>query len=615
MSVPISSKYFAFIAAFVLIAISSITYQPSFRIGFYLDDYYNIERAGRIEWADAPRQIFDPRVQTLWYRPIQGLQFFAEYQLFGGNSNAYHLVNIAYHALNVLLIYGIAWRISRKWRIGFLTAFAYATFTVYNSGVNWVGIVEPLLGIFFLASSWFWWSYLEDGHRRDYWLAFIAFIFAMMAKQTALVIPVIFLLADRLLARQPVSISKIVRRYAPFVIAAALFSILEYNAPSTFTFTGWFGWNLGLNMISILWEYVVLIFFPWGNFPSIDLNPITVGNMLTYFWSMVVLVGLAMFAWHKRSRWVLFLAAFMLLTLGPVLPFPFLEHRYVYLPVIAFAVLLAFAIERAPILFSKPYVFTVAASACLAFLAFSNGWLVNNSVTAAAEWARTLRVPYRDIERQNPTFPKDTLLYFIDPITPTEGGLSGMFFLRYGKEITVRNWTEYAGLQDHNAAYIYYFDDQRRPQKVDVEKNSHTTISPALPVNFLSSIRLEGYELAQATIQRGTPLVLILYWRAMGPIDQDYTVFAHLVDRDGKIVAQSDSPPRKGTAPTTHWEPGRLSTDVVMFPIDGSAKEPNGYKLEIGLYDPAKGARVPIVDASGRPVTDVMTIDSLNVVE
>ncbi len=170
------------LAPFVLAAIILITYQPSFRMGFYLDDYYNIERAGRIEESDVLRQIFDPRAQTLWYRPLQGLQFFIAVRLFGANSNAYHLVNIVYHAINVLLVYALAWRISKKWLLGFASAFFYATFTVYISAVNWAAIVEPLLGVPYLLSIWFWWNFLEKEHRRDYVLALVALILALMAK-------------------------------------------------------------------------------------------------------------------------------------------------------------------------------------------------------------------------------------------------------------------------------------------------------------------------------------------------------------------------------------------------------------------------------------------------
>src|SRR5512135_548631 len=95
------SKRVALAGAVVLAAIAFLTYYPGLRMGFYLDDYIYLERAGRTDWSNALVQIFDPRVQTLWYRPLQAIQFFLEFQVFGGNSNAYHVVNMAFHAINV----------------------------------------------------------------------------------------------------------------------------------------------------------------------------------------------------------------------------------------------------------------------------------------------------------------------------------------------------------------------------------------------------------------------------------------------------------------------------------------------------------------------------------
>ncbi len=609
------SKRLALGGAFVLAAVVFISYQPGFRMGLYLDDYYHIERAGRIEWSDALRQIFDPRTQTLWYRPLQGLQFFIEYQFFGGNANAYHLVSIACHAINVLLLYAIMRRASKNWMIGFATAFFYATFTVYISGVNWIGIVEPLLGVFYLLSFWFWWAYLENEDQRNYWLAFAAFILALMSKQTALTIPVVFFLADRLRMGKPISFIGLIRRYGVFVIGVMFFSMLQYSAPSTATFTGWFGWKVGPTMASILWEYLALFFFPWGMFPSIDLNPVQVGDTFSYAWAVIALVLLAYVAWQKRSRWLLLLGAFTLITLVPVLPFPFLEHRYLYLPIISAAIILGVLFQRVHGRLGERRGFAYAASLGLTLIALGNGLALNDSVAAAADWTRALRVPFRDIERQNPTFPKDTLLYFIDPITPTEGGLAGMFFLRYGKDITVRNWTQSAGLREHNAAYVYYFDDMRRPQKIDVEKNIVTQLSHELPVGFQSPLRLEGYEVPRTTIARGTPIILILYWRALEKMDRDYTAFAHLIDRDGKIVSQYDSQPRKGQLPTTQWVPMLPVTDAILISVGSNVPLGSGYKLQVGLYDSKTAGRLFVTDGQGQPVTDTITIEPFSIIE
>lgn len=604
------SKRLAVIAAFMLCAVVFISYQPSFRIGFYLDDYYNIERAGRIESSDALRQIFDPRAQTLWYRPLQGLQFFIEYQLLGGNSNAYHAVNMAYHAINVLLLYALAWRVSKKWLIGTVAALFYATFGVYVSGVTWIGIVEPLLGVFYLSSILFWWLYLENNRRRFYLLALVSMVLALMAKQTALTLPIIFFLIDRLLMRQVISLNSLIRRYIPFAFVTALFALLQYVAPTTAVFTGQFGWKLGASMLSILWEYMTLLFVPWGVFPSIDLNPPTVGNIMTYAWSALALILLAVTVWRSKSRLLLVLAIFTLITLVPVLPFPFLEHRYVYLPILSIAIILGLIFQRIYDRWGHQARFSVGASLIFGFIIIGNGWALNESVTPAADWARALRVPYRDIERQNATFPKDTLLYFIDPITPTEGGLSGMFFLRYGRDITVRNWTQYAGLRDHNVAFVYDFDSERRPRQITVDKNAVTHSTPPTPVNFQSSITLEGYEVAQTTIKRGTPLVLIVYWRAHSAIDRDYTLFVHLVAPDGKIVAQYDRMPRKDQAPTSTWRPGVLMADSFLLATD-QVPPREGYRLQFGWYDAPTQERLLISNAD----SDMITVESFNVIQ
>jgi len=36
---------------------------------------------------------------------------------------------------------------------------------------------------------------------------------------------------------------------------------------------------------------------------------------------------------------------------------------------------------------------------------------------------------------------------------------------------------------------------------------------------------------------------------AVSVLDQDYTVFVHLLDSSGKLIAQADSQPRSGTYP------------------------------------------------------------------
>ena len=136
-----------------------------------------------------------------------------------------------------------------------------------------------------------------------------------------------------------------------------------------------------------------------------------------------------------------------------------------------------------------------------------------------------------------------------------------------------------------------------------------------LPVDYAAPIRLEGYEVAQTRIKRGDPLVVILYWRGLGPIDRQYTVFAHLVNQSGKIVAAYDSEPRKGQFPTTMWEPNRLSADAIVVPVAADAPLGSGYKLQVGLYHLPTQERLFVVNAEGQPLADSITIESFSIVE
>jgi hypothetical protein len=74
-----------------------------------------------------------------------------------------------------------------------------------------------------------------------------------------------------------------------------------------------------------------------------------------------------------------------------------------------------------------------------------------------------------------------------------------------------------------------------------------------------------------------------LEWSATAPVDEDYTVFVHLVGSDGALVTQHDSMPVLNTRPTTSWEPGDLVSDRhwLALPPNSPAGD---YTIIVGLY-------------------------------
>jgi mannosyltransferase len=118
-----------------------------------------------------------------------------------------------------------------------------------------------------------------------------------------------------------------------------------------------------------------------------------------------------------------------------------------------------------------------------------------------------------------------------------------------------------------------------------------------VPVNArVGNATLVGYR------AEGMPaLHVVLYWRANQKIAKDYTVFVHVADSNGQVVAQQDRTPAFGTYPTTAWQPGELIVDA----YDLTVNEPPGkYALTVGMYDAATLVRVPVFDSNGTRLND-----------
>jgi hypothetical protein len=117
--------------------------------------------------------------------------------------------------------------------------------------------------------------------------------------------------------------------------------------------------------------------------------------------------------------------------------------------------------------------------------------------------------------------------------------------------------------------------------------------------NFADKVTLLGYEINPISSSEACPLTL--YWRAEAPLAADYTVFVHLLDAAGNVVAQGDAPPRAGRYPTRWWEPGEIIADqhAIPLPVNLPAGE---YRVRTGMYRPDTGERLPLAGAAGDAV-------------
>jgi 4-amino-4-deoxy-L-arabinose transferase-like glycosyltransferase len=124
-------------------------------------------------------------------------------------------------------------------------------------------------------------------------------------------------------------------------------------------------------------------------------------------------------------------------------------------------------------------------------------------------------------------------------------------------------------------------------------------VETRLDARLGDSLLIYGYTL---DFEDGVRLDLV--WAAEGSITEDYTVFVHLVDENGIVVAQRDVMPLNNEYPTSLWVAGEYVLDRYHFDqISGAT-----YTLRIGLYMQTSGERLPVLSAEGETVGDHIDI-------
>jgi len=110
---------------------------------------------------------------------------------------------------------------------------------------------------------------------------------------------------------------------------------------------------------------------------------------------------------------------------------------------------------------------------------------------------------------------------------------------------------------------------------------------------------------APLTLKSGAAFPIMLMWQATNTPTADHTVFVHLLDANGQVIAQNDAPPVNGDRPTTSWLIGEYISDLHTLTFN----QPDYHgpaTLEVGLYDPSTGARVLLSNGANHvalPVT------------
>lgn len=131
-------------------------------------------------------------------------------------------------------------------------------------------------------------------------------------------------------------------------------------------------------------------------------------------------------------------------------------------------------------------------------------------------------------------------------------------------------------------------------------------------VNFANQIALESLQIETPISSPGGMVIIMAQWRGLRPMENDYTVFMHLLGPDGLVHGQVDAWPVQGTLPTSQWPINETIADRFEVRVPDDAP-PGEYTIEAGWYLLSTLQRLAALDARGVAIDDKYLLKGLTI--
>lgn len=366
-TVPRARSLRGWVVAVALVAAVGATYANALQNEFVFDDHLLIVDAPAVQ-----KPLTD--LSSLRYRPLRNLSYRLDYAIGGMGPRIFHLSNIAYHAITVLLVCAMLQASGASLWAAAAGALLFAVHPVQTDAVTYAaGRRDVLCGLFFAAGFVAYLRLRRGGGAIALGSAVAAYVLAILAKEMAVTLPLVCVLFDRWsrrcaggARRVPSSPVRHLWWAAALVLVGALVFAPVYgrHVMRVLTSTAWHGGSVGANFATVarVWvHYLALVVWPARL--SADYSsgafPVSPGLFDPYaLASLALLALLAVPAWWSWRRGGLagFGAAWVAVTLLPVshiIPYvELLAEHYLYLPMIGVAFVVAGVVDaiaaRAP---------------------------------------------------------------------------------------------------------------------------------------------------------------------------------------------------------------------------------------------------------------------------
>jgi tetratricopeptide (TPR) repeat protein len=344
----------------MLATICFVVYGSTLTYHFVLDDYSLIVNNPYIKNLNLLPSIFFSDLynfadikQTGYYRPLILASYSLDHAIWKLTPFGFHLTNILIHILNAYLVFLLLQSIFGNFRLALGTAIIFCVHPIQTSAVSYIsGRADLLCAFFLLLGLISLQRYFQTGRLRCYAITLILAAAALMSRENSLIFPLLALLVA-IYNRLPWK--KILLSCGGIIIIACFYLINRNLITHPLTRAASLPMSPLplplelLNILNILKEYTVLIFFPYPLYPMRTIPIVTALTIGTITFSVIFAI-LIMAAIKNKWRiigfgllWsaICFLPLLMMIYIFPTMGLAMAEH-WLYLPSIGILTALIF---------------------------------------------------------------------------------------------------------------------------------------------------------------------------------------------------------------------------------------------------------------------------------
>ncbi len=358
----ITNKKINFYIYIILAAVTFAVYLRVISNGFvnYDDNKYITENPytqsglnlNSIKWA------FEGKLD--YWNPLTLLSHTLDCQLFGLNPAGHHMVNLLFHIINVLLLFGtLRMMTGAVWQSAFV-AVIFAIHPLNVESVAWISERKNVLStMFWLLTICSYWKYSKALNIKWYLLTLLFFVMGLMSKPMVVTLPFILLLLDYWPIQRLKSLSewktegKLLVEKIPFFVLSAILCVITFlrqkavgtvatidEVPFSIRLTNAVV-SYGKYITKEIWPTKLAVLYPL-------LNEIVIWEIIV---SAAGLVAISIFIikYGRKSKYLLVGWLWYLGTLVPMIGIiqvgkQAMADRYVYVPMIGLFIIIGWGI-------------------------------------------------------------------------------------------------------------------------------------------------------------------------------------------------------------------------------------------------------------------------------